>query len=532
MSNASNHQDSSNQLRPIDPIEALPQEMLSRVFFFLPPSSIATSSALNKVWRNSILSNPVLHQGIDLTKLNRDEDMTNILYHFSRLSSLASNRLVKVSLNLTAFWNEFVEAALSNNKRILLFDVFLNLLRNSRESLKELSVVIGATKSEYDNPIGFILLLIQELQGYTSIKSIVFEAHVEYSLTAGDGGAGSRSFVLMDSRERSQEMLPDEPTIPEVLREVKKLVEGKITEFKTCFVCDLDLSREESQGILRELEDSRCFIRTLGLRLLQVPDEREFWDLAISCPQITSLELLMAIWPGVVDVNKGLEVPLGRDSSHVKMKKLEIKSEFSLDWTASEKWIGNSLETLSMECDSSTPVTFSSHKSLKDLYLFGTFSVDPKNQSEFPLLQSLDMHSVSPSCFSFFSTISSPQLTKLSIRLGPHSSWHSFKSAFECLRNLLNKYAPSLVDLDAGFRIPPDEEFSIILRSSSCFRFHKLRKLTLDGSSLEGELSLVDWLSSSPYPNLISLKLPYGYKNRDTIVELYRKNSSKAVIVE
>jgi len=44
-----------------DPSLALPQEMFSQLLSFLSPQGIATSSAICKQWRESIISNPTLH---------------------------------------------------------------------------------------------------------------------------------------------------------------------------------------------------------------------------------------------------------------------------------------------------------------------------------------------------------------------------------------------------------------------------------------------------------------------------------------
>lgn len=57
---------SSNQTnQPMDPVLALPSEMSSQLLSFLPTRSIATSSSVCRDWRDSILSNLVLHREKD-----------------------------------------------------------------------------------------------------------------------------------------------------------------------------------------------------------------------------------------------------------------------------------------------------------------------------------------------------------------------------------------------------------------------------------------------------------------------------------
>lgn len=52
-----------------DPDAVLPSELFSKALDFLPPSSIATSSAIPKDWRMTVNSNPLLHREIDFLHL-------------------------------------------------------------------------------------------------------------------------------------------------------------------------------------------------------------------------------------------------------------------------------------------------------------------------------------------------------------------------------------------------------------------------------------------------------------------------------
>lgn len=95
------------QSSAIDPMLALPSELFSQLLSFLPPQGIAASSAICRQWRASITSNPFLHRDIDLTGMGLGSEMEDVIRHFSRLSSLALHQVVKVSVDLSSFWEDF-----------------------------------------------------------------------------------------------------------------------------------------------------------------------------------------------------------------------------------------------------------------------------------------------------------------------------------------------------------------------------------------------------------------------------------------
>lgn len=87
-----------------DPIGLVPNEIFSHLLSHLPPSSLAQSNAVSHEWRTSILSNPTLHQIMDLSNLSGRKDSHRVIYHFIRLSSLSLHRIANLSLNLTPFF--------------------------------------------------------------------------------------------------------------------------------------------------------------------------------------------------------------------------------------------------------------------------------------------------------------------------------------------------------------------------------------------------------------------------------------------
>lgn len=134
-----------------DPLQSLPDEMFTHTLSFLPPSGVAISSAVSREWRRLNLSAPLLHNEVDLSdpkwKLPRgyaDErrkaEMDLFNSHFSRLSSLSLNRLVKVSLNLSSFVKDFVFNVYGDTEGEPLLDEVIWKLSNSTSTLKDISI--------------------------------------------------------------------------------------------------------------------------------------------------------------------------------------------------------------------------------------------------------------------------------------------------------------------------------------------------------------------------------------------------------
>lgn len=192
-----------------DPAEELPFELFSHSLSFLPPQSIAISSALSQKWRSTINSSPALHNEIDLLSWEQEESIP-ILFHFNRVSALSLDRLVKVSLNLTSFWEDTIKqepqglsTLESLNSNISTFDIFLLTLEKSKQNLKEISVFIryhqGLDLRRGSDPLPFITYLIKQLQSFSALQSVKVQAPTVLHLKASQKPPGRKEFSLNDS---------------------------------------------------------------------------------------------------------------------------------------------------------------------------------------------------------------------------------------------------------------------------------------------------------------------------------------------
>lgn len=89
----------------------LPFEIFSQLFSFLPPASIAHSSSISSTWRQHILSNPKLHQEIDLTAMGRIQDANLSSRPTLYASSNPSSSLTPFTFYLLTLWGPVSEFA-------------------------------------------------------------------------------------------------------------------------------------------------------------------------------------------------------------------------------------------------------------------------------------------------------------------------------------------------------------------------------------------------------------------------------------
>lgn len=101
-----------------DLILALPSELFSHSLSFLPPASIAASSAICRSWRTSVLSNSFLHNEVGLSKMGRGSQPDKVVEHLSRISALARFKLVNVSLDR---FNKFLLRLVGESRSVELY---------------------------------------------------------------------------------------------------------------------------------------------------------------------------------------------------------------------------------------------------------------------------------------------------------------------------------------------------------------------------------------------------------------------------
>lgn len=84
----------------MDYFNSLSPDIASRILSFTSTPTISRCTRLCRVTRNFINSTPILHQEVDLSQLDRKEDLPLILYELQKRSILSSNTIKSVSINL------------------------------------------------------------------------------------------------------------------------------------------------------------------------------------------------------------------------------------------------------------------------------------------------------------------------------------------------------------------------------------------------------------------------------------------------
>ena len=122
-----------------DPVEALPDEIFSYLLSSLPPTSIARLGVISQSWRQSILPSPILFRDLDLSSPGNSSKIY-LLRDFQRLSSLFLNQLVKVTLNLNHFFEEFLQE--DREKTMIGLDCRIESWKQSGRRFQEIRVLL------------------------------------------------------------------------------------------------------------------------------------------------------------------------------------------------------------------------------------------------------------------------------------------------------------------------------------------------------------------------------------------------------
>lgn len=344
---AINDNDNENQ----DPIQELPNEMFTSILSHLPPSSIALSSAASRPWRDHILSDPRLHQEIDLTKLKEDQDLLPITYHFVRLSFLSLNRLTKVSLNMTPFLKKWIENEHDGpSQRFEAYDILLTTLQQSQKTLKEITLLLDGPGWSWNSDIDilpFLLQLLRSISNFNSLKSIWLEAPVWFSLKAGNSG-GKKITVrnVPDTITNVDSAWSDGVMVAEFIQEVKRISGSSLTEFLPN--PDDEWPSGDSSAIIEELLDCSSLERLNVIYFFEV--DKKLWDLIF---RLRSLRYLVSIFAGDADDDlETLQAPPDFERT-AELVNLDLYLTWvRVDWDSISKWAGDALENLMLSLDS------------------------------------------------------------------------------------------------------------------------------------------------------------------------------------
>jgi len=235
-----------------DPHQALLPELFSHVLYLLPPTSRANPNVVSRARRTEFLSNHSLQNEIDLSRLNLHHLLSSsstelklderflaaadiLLHHYDRLSSLTSNRVVKLTIDLASFWRDFRTQPWGSAR----LSHFLTSLRKSEPSLREISITLihlrtqdldweqrDVEEAEMEGEIGWegefavvwrslrespafdsmLVPLLEQICSFRNLERIWMKAPSVVSLKAGGLSAGLKSFNLTNTFGRFPEV--------------------------------------------------------------------------------------------------------------------------------------------------------------------------------------------------------------------------------------------------------------------------------------------------------------------------------------
>lgn len=524
------------EMKLVDPKDGLLPELFAHSLSFLPPTSIASSNAVDKSWRNIILANPILHQEIDLLRLGEGSNIDQVIDHFARLSALALQKLVKVSLNLSCFWDDFEENHKGKGPASTGLSLLFQILLNSNETIRELNIEIDVTTFEDSSPL--LLILLKQLPLFTNLRKIEIEAPFPMYLKARGQVEESRSLEITNNHSRRL-LSEDLSQLPTLLEHVHEISGEGFTEVWFCappYPGSQASSSLDQPQFLNKLSVSATTIRILDLSYFRMDFGRPIWDFSIrSCPNLISLTLnLMPIdFPeggeAVMD-NLQLEIPEGISLVEgLNVLDLEVIA-YEIPWTSMERWIGSQLEEFSL-ITRPTPgveetrilssalrsILVNSRQTLRAAQLdHVSIHQTPEDDTveEFPNLKVLNLSGICPSVCKFFSTVSAPNLRDLSFKFSKSWDHSEVQVTFNSLLWLLSSCQNNLLRLTFSSQ---GSELRNML--SANLSFIHLETLVLNPN----HESVVNWFSRFNYP---SLKHPFPRKSTSAYSEYFDESDS------
>lgn len=265
-----------------DPVEALPDEIFSYLLSSLPPTSIARLGVISQSWRQSILPSPILFRDLDLSSPGNSSKIYRLLHDFQRLSSLFLNQLVKVTLNLYHFFEEFLQE--DREKTMIGLDCLFDILQRSRETLGEISFLVSTPSLSPRSPSAdpLALYLMNRLQDFPNLKRIPMNLPTVLELKAGndlDDGSKKFEFYWRGSRALLSDPHGTECNVGLQLLKAVKRSTGGIGFRDAIFSHRYSERVESSQELLSELSNSKMIFRYLDLCAFCTPQlATESWD--------------------------------------------------------------------------------------------------------------------------------------------------------------------------------------------------------------------------------------------------------------
>lgn len=509
-----------NNNNPINPIVVLPSELFSRLFHFLPLSATGTSTAINRQWRQAILSNSTLHTEVDLTKFTGESHVAPVFYHLTRLGSLSLNKLVKVFLNLNAFYEEF--RLQKDSSRAVGLEYLFLVLSNSKETLRTLSVEIQTTRMTTKDRLlfhdwipPFLLVLAYQFPVLPNLKTTQVRSPYAVNFKVGQETASSKSFSLScNDHDGALAVITSSPLskLAEFLDKAVENVGSGLTELS---MEDRPGTSLEETRLLEQLSHSKLTLQKLDWQ--STLRAERFFGFAMHCPRLVSLSFTSSVnhWEEDEDADEEEEeeeawqVETEENSlRNSNLKQIELSSSLDrprFDWNWLSSWIsgsalevfslgfaratlipGEALELMLSRSKNSTIEMFLRHVRCGEFKAFDSWL--------FPNLKSLSLSWIAPPFFNSFCVMDAPNLTSLTLS----GSIKDDPNLLIFFSRLIKTHDARLTHLSLNVR--RDKRTPSKLTQS--FEFLSLRNLEVEDEHLSGLFSTLQ------YPELLNLFLP------------------------
>lgn len=485
------------------------------------------------------MNDPLLFSEMDLTKLGHGTDLYQILYFAQRLSRLSRNSLKKVSLDLTSFKQEqekyYTKGRLGKFSSL---DALLETLHPSRGTLQEVSFIIkGGTT---DDSSFFFVDLLKRLHEFKSLVRIAIIAPSIISIKARGLHDGRLKRFTLSSNEANVTMNDGnepEESILFMLHQVKKLMgeNCELIKFEIDTNSDVTLESIPTQ-LLDEVSLYHSSLRCLIMGPIGDHTAQDLWDFSQQFKGLNTLFLHLDAPPVFAVGEITLRVPNHGSMDGIRRLGLvmngPVGSRFTVPWNSFSKCQLESLHVASEEygfVESCLPspdflsskLILNSISKLKSLVLKGidlqySEFIDLGYKKPFPTLAELNLVHMSVSTYRFFSEVSCPNLTNLSVIDNDDES----PVKVNYILMLVEANSSNLKELTLSHQASEGDDYEHF----SSFSFPKLQKMSI-WSVAAPNMNFQSWLSRFSYPNLVELR---GV--RDAVIrEQFQLNSPKLV---
>lgn len=497
LSNIGKH-DEKDDSNARDPIVTLGKNLLSYIVYMLPSKQgFLAVAGVSRRWRKDIRFKTIHSRWKPYPDSSCEDEieakmqefantpyLNRILHHLHRLSSLAANRVTKISLDLSLFlpeyeillreWRDVGQSPRYFSRgRAFPFETSSNsaisrllaALEGCEHSLKEICLQ-SETKRHY---LRALSALLDKILCFRQLEKVRIVNTSMVSFTVGEDKPGSRYFSLTDKFAEKDRRSPSFRNYPliDLMNQALKFIGPHSSSTISKFLFELDdwsdtLEDSDEQEMLNVLKDSANSLQSLGFYMTGRDTAQHSWYFIEECPNLTSFSfglprtdsiLALAFYENVGD--DGLvyiPFPFRPEGAPALKRLILIAEGFKTDLEIMSSWIGSELEHVRLESLQSdvsallpgrSPTTFmsiirNSSETLRSIVLKDLKVDEDYDETilSFPNLESLSLCYVEECFYQLFSETQTPQLKDLVLKVGESNAteW-----VVQCLWNLISQ---------------------------------------------------------------------------------------------